>query len=104
MRNAIQTLAVAGVTILGGLAFMADRPARAQNTYADVPFNQGSLFYRPSGAKPPRMTTAMVPAQTSVRVRPVRRGLFRRARMVPVVPRTVAPRPAAPVQYYYPAR
>jgi hypothetical protein len=30
------------------------RPAHAQmNTYADVPFNQGSLFYRPSGARPP---------------------------------------------------
>lgn len=30
--------------------------ARAQNTYLDVPFNQGSLFYRPSGARPPRTT------------------------------------------------
>ena len=42
--------------ILVGAAALPTRPARAQNTYADVPFNQGSLFYRPSGARPPQTT------------------------------------------------
>jgi hypothetical protein len=48
-----------------GLWVFEARPANAQmNTYADVPFNQGSLFYRPSGARPPATTSAR-PAATA---------------------------------------
>jgi hypothetical protein len=50
-----RTLALTAVTV--GAAVSASA-AHAQNTYADVPFNQGSLFYRPSGAKPPRTVTS----------------------------------------------
>jgi hypothetical protein len=43
------------LTVAGGL-FLAARPAQAQrNTYADWPYNQGSLFYRyipPAKPKP----------------------------------------------------
>ncbi|MDR3639253.1 MAG: hypothetical protein P4L84_35960 [Isosphaeraceae bacterium] len=47
-----------------GLWALDARPANAQmNTYADVPFNQGSLFYRPSGARPPATTS--VPSTTA---------------------------------------
>jgi len=45
------------LAILVGSAALTAAPARAQNTYADAPFNQGSLFYRPSGARPPQTTT-----------------------------------------------
>lgn len=67
-----------------GLWALDAQPSRAQmNTYADVPFNQGSLFYRPSGARPP---------QTTVR------------RTVPAAPAPVyrtAPQRGA--TYYYPS-
>jgi hypothetical protein len=56
MQTTLRKLSMAALT-LTGLSFLGDRPARAQNTYADVPFNQGSLFYRPSGAKPPATTS-----------------------------------------------
>jgi hypothetical protein len=57
MRRITRTLAVAALA-LAGMALIGDRPARAQNnTYADWPYNQGSLFYRyrpyrPSAARP----------------------------------------------------
>lgn len=47
-------LAVAAVL---GAAMFASETASAQNTYADAPFQQGSLFYRPSGARPPKKVT-----------------------------------------------
>jgi hypothetical protein len=57
MRRKFRTWAVLTASALAlGAAFLAPE-ARAQNTYADVPFNQGSLFYRPSGARPPRVVT-----------------------------------------------
>ncbi len=52
-RMSLRAIAVAAI-----LSCVGAHPARAQNTYADVPFNQGSLFYRPSGAKPPQTTTS----------------------------------------------
>ena len=58
MRNDDSDLALAAAAVLAGSGLFGDRPARAQNTYADVPFNQGSLFYRPSGAAAPTTTTA----------------------------------------------
>jgi hypothetical protein len=100
----MRTKALAVATALAGLAFLVDRPARAQNTYADVPFNQGSLFYRPSGAKPPATSNSNTP----------RRGLFGRQRGTTynyaTPPRTYAapPRaytpayPQAAPGYYYP--
>jgi hypothetical protein len=44
--------------------------AQAGNTYEDFPFQQGSLFYRPSGRRPPRTTstaprTVAAPAGTT---------------------------------------
>ena len=57
MRTRSKLLALGA---LSALAF-AGSEARAQNTYADVPFNQGSLFYRPSGARPPQTTRSTRP-------------------------------------------
>ena len=59
MNVTVRKWALAGTLgLLAGWAFGAP-PAHAQmNTYADVPFNQGSLFYRPSGARPPATTSA----------------------------------------------
>ena len=102
MRTTLRTLALAAVA---GLALLADRPA-AQNTYADFPFKQGSLFYRPSGRKPPKTSSSSIlrPAVSSV------------ARPAPLdyatPPRTYAPAPVYAPQavtptaryYYYPAR
>lgn len=64
MSRSWKKWALAGALgLLGGWALDA-RPAQAQqNTYADVPFNQGSLFYRPSGARPPATTS--VPRRTA---------------------------------------
>ncbi len=65
--------------LLGGWSLTSQSAqAQMQNTYADVPFNQGSLFYRPSGARPPATTSA-----------PPRR--------------VVAPVQPAPTYYYNPA-
>jgi hypothetical protein len=57
MTRITRTLAVAALA-LAGMGLIGDRPAHAQgNTYADWPYNQGSLFYRyrpyrPSVARP----------------------------------------------------
>jgi len=79
MRTTLRAMALTGL-VAGALGLMAV-PAKAQvyghyNTYADVPFNQGSLFYRPSGAQSPAVTRTY----NSYYVQP-RRGLFRRNRV-----------------------
>ncbi len=102
MRMTLRTWTLAFAATLTGAALFGDRPAAAQNTYADVPFNQGSLFYRPSGARPP----ANAPPSTASRQR---WRFFRRAqrnttlaapRMMP--PRTTLARPAVvpPTTYF----
>jgi hypothetical protein len=45
------------------------------NTYADVPFNQGSLFYRPSGARSSSSMLRPAPKNAS---NPTRGRFFRR--------------------------
>lgn len=95
------TLALATTLTYGAL--LGARPVQAQNTYADVPFNQGSLFYRPSGARPP--TRAITPTPRT------RFGLFRRPRANTILPaprvmppRTTVARPATvPATTYYQA-
>jgi hypothetical protein len=57
MPTTSRTWALTAATMAGVLGLIGVRPASAQNTYADVPFQQGSLFYRPSGARPPRVIT-----------------------------------------------
>ncbi len=73
-------------------ATLGGREASAQNTYADVPFNQGSLFYRPSGARPPQQATTTT--TTTVASAPSQPRRFR----------WFARRPATVTQprYYYP--
>ena len=99
----MRTKALAFAAALAGLAVLGDRPAHSQNTYADVPFNQGSLFYRRSGAKPPATSNSNAP----------RRPLFWRQRgytyatpprtYYAAPPRAVAPVYAQPAPgYYYP--
>jgi hypothetical protein len=100
MRRITRTLAVAALA-LAGMALIGDRPARAQNnTYADWPYNQGSLFYRyrpyrPSAARPQ-------PAAPVYQTRPAapvyqtqRRRFFAPARSYYVWPRNG-------VRYVYP--
>jgi len=104
-------MALAASTALAGACLMADRPAQAQNTYADVPFNQGSLFYRPSGAKPPTTTTR--PSYSAPRRFFRRQRGYTYAAPAPTYayPTTApgyvtAPRVVVPTTgyYYYPAR
>ena len=86
MNFAPRTWIITSALALAGISFAGE--ARAQNTYADVPFNQGSLFYRPSGARPPRTTTS----------RPTRWRIFRPYRPTAVAPQVyqAAPRYVAP--------
>ena len=60
MRQLRPRIANAAIVFLGVTVFSASS-ASAQNTYADFPFNQGSLFYRPSGLKPPRPRVVSAP-------------------------------------------
>lgn len=47
MIRRIRPTVLLTVLTLGGVVFLAAQPAHAQrNTYADFPYNQGSLFYR----------------------------------------------------------
>jgi hypothetical protein len=56
-RHIWTTRFLTALTVAGGLS-LAARPAHAQrNTYADWPYNQGSLFYR---YIPPKKTTRTV--------------------------------------------
>ena len=83
MNFALKTWIIASAFVVTGISLGGE--AQAQNTYADVPFNQGSLFYRPSGARPPRTTTPNARAS--------RRRLFRPLRPYYAPPRAVtAPR------------
>ena len=67
MRRGIRTAALVTVLTLGAGLLLAARPALAQgpygrNSYADFPFNQGSLFYRPLKPTPrPRPRVAARP-------------------------------------------
>jgi hypothetical protein len=48
MIRLIRPKALLTALTLGGAVFFVANPAQAQrNTYADFPYNQGSLFYRP---------------------------------------------------------
>ena len=84
-RSAALSLALVAAS-LGG------REASAQNTYADVPCNQGSLFYRPSGAKPPEK-----PAATITTLPRLLRWVSRPAVATPAAPARYAAPVAAPV-------
>jgi hypothetical protein len=95
MRQSHPARAVALMGVLAGASVLAGNcTAWAQNTYADVPFNQGSLFYRPSGAKPPQTRT---PSRQTVAPRrltraPVWNGVYRwQPQTVPAAPVYSAP-------------
>ena len=60
MRNIPRHLAIGAVAFFGFLA-VGSTSAQAQSTYIDVPFNQGSLFYRPSVLRAPRPRVARAP-------------------------------------------
>lgn len=50
MTSTIRTRALAGMLAAAGCFGLANSDAQAQpNTYADFPYNQGSLFYRYGG-------------------------------------------------------
>jgi ABC-type transporter lipoprotein component MlaA len=86
MTTTRRTLVLGTCLALAGLIEVAGSPAEAQtrsrsyvpNTYADFPYNQGSLFYKPLGSN---AATRRKPARRMVYAAPVR------------APRTV---------YYYP--
>lgn len=85
-----RTAAFASLVALGTVSSPMGGVARAQsrsgsyipNTYADFPYNQGSLFYQPRGANAYTRPRSSAPRRT-------------------VAPRIVAPAPAAGY-YYYP--
>ena len=60
MRHLRRPLAIGAIAFMSVLAFGAPS-AEAQSTYLDVPFNQGSLFYRPSVLRAPRPRVARNP-------------------------------------------
>src|SRR5215217_1511640 len=77
MRTSRRSILLATYLALGGGFDLAASPAQAQsrprsyvpNTYADFPYNQGSLFYKPLGSnastrrKPPRRRVYVAPAR-----------------------------------------
>src|SRR5258708_21129396 len=93
MCTSRRTVVLAAFLALGGVLEFGASPAQAQarsrsyvpNTYADWPYNQGSLFYKPLGSN------------ASTRRRVARRPAYV-AR--PRAPRTVYYYPAP--TYYYP--
>jgi hypothetical protein len=65
------------LALTAAVALTSAGRAQAQNTYQDFPFQQGSVFYRPSGAKPPKQVyrapvnqypVTMAPAASVARV------------------------------------
>src|SRR4051794_2676479 len=62
MRTTRRSMACAALAALAGIVDLGATPALAQsrsrsyvpNTYADFPYNQGSLFYRPLGSNASR--------------------------------------------------
>jgi len=93
MRTSLCTLTLAASAALAGVGILSDRNAQAQNgTYADFPYQQGSLgynYYR-SAAKTSQ------PAYNGW-------GMFgRRRQAARYVAPTQAYRPVAPTQYYRP--
>ena len=93
MRHIRQHLTIGAVAFLGFLAFDSSS-AWAQNTYADAPFNQGSLFYRPSGLRAPRPRIARAPVY--VAAAPGTRVL-----LAPRQPRVYYPRVRRPLPRLY---
>jgi hypothetical protein len=87
MNRSRRTVVLAACLTVAGVLEFGASPAQAQarsrsyvpNTYADFPYNQGSLFYKPLGSN------------ASTRRRPAKRRYY-------VAP----PRSRGPV-YYYPA-
>jgi hypothetical protein len=96
----LRSLAAAALALAGGM-FVSTRPALAQgpygrNSYADFPYNQGSLFYRPLKPAPrpkPKVVRPAVPATPA----PVTGGYFSTPRQPYVAPRQQS------YYYYYPA-
>ena len=97
------------LTIGGRPGGLAARPAQAQgppNTYADFPFNQGSLFYRPLKPKPrPKIVqrpvyTAPVQRRGYIYVQPGTNGAYQGANSFTARSYgSYSPQP----RYYYPA-
>jgi hypothetical protein len=99
MDRTLRKAAAATVLTLAGGLFLASDTARAQgpygrNSYADFPFNQGSLFYRPLKPKPKPRPRVVKPRVVQPAPVPYQGGYS-------------TARPAAPAQprsyYYYPA-
>ena len=119
MRTTRGTMVLAGLAAVVGLGLSAGQARAQRNTYADFPFNQGSLFYRPSGAyRPPQAaTTVMAPAAAPTQYYYTPQGVaptqyyYAPQGVVPTQytyvqqqPTTTAPAAAtgaAPTQYYY---
>jgi hypothetical protein len=71
-RNRIRTRALLAALAFAGGMLLASHTAQAQgpygrNSYADWPFNQGSLFYRPLKPKPKPRARVVRPALPAAR-------------------------------------
>lgn len=85
MSPGTRSRSLAGVLALAGCLGLASSTAHAQpNTYADFPYNQGSLFYRYGGARAARPSAP------------------RRARVPQSYYRSYGPAPRPPATTYVP--
>lgn len=98
MKTHVRALALTAAAILSSTGTVW-----GQNTYKDFPFQQGSLFYRPSGARPPKKVYRAPAYQYPATTAPI----------APAYTQTPATTYRAPVstnnpvtgtRYYYPAR
>jgi hypothetical protein len=69
MNRSLRTIALASLLVLAGELGLTARSALAQgpygrNGYEDIPFNQGSLFYRPLKPGDPPHRTPSAPRRT----------------------------------------
>ena len=99
LRDARSLVSIAILSLVCGLSLFSGT-ARAQNTYADFPFNQGSLFYQYGGnPHKPRPRSSYAVPRTYARPATPWNGYARPWRGGG---RYVTPTYAPPAYYYYP--
>jgi hypothetical protein len=99
MKTQLRALALTTATLLTSAGTV-----QAQNTYQDFPFQQGSLFYRPSGAKPPKQVYRAPAYQypvTNARVAP---GYVQTPATTTYRQPVAANNPVTGTRYVYPTR
>lgn len=99
MKTQLRTLALTAAAIL-----TSNGTVWAQNTYKDFPFQQGSLFYRPSGAKPPKKVYRAPAYQYPATTAPVAPAYTQTPATTTYRAPAYSNNPVTGTRYYYPTR